>query len=148
MNIQLYDRKGIALDIAQIIHTMDLALETRKKYQRSINKFFEWIMENKPEKDFRDVSMFDFIEYKRWINEQRYKINTKNSYLTGVMSLYRILEKYGYSNICIGVRLFDSNNENNKEGVNIEDWKKVLKMIKRVKFNGAKPVLVAAVFSR
>ena len=108
MNIQLYDKKGIALDIAQIIHTMDLALETRKKYQRSINKFFEWIMENKPEKDFRDVSMFDFIEYKRWINEQRYKINTKNSYLTGVMSLYRILEKYGYSNICIGVRLFDS----------------------------------------
>lgn len=142
MNIQLYDKKGTALDIAHIIHTMDLAIETRKKYQRSINKFFGWIIENKPEKDFRDVSMFDFIEYKRWINEQNYKINTKNSHLTGVMSLYRILEKYGYSNICVGVRLFDGNNENNKEGVNIDDWKKVLKMIKRVKFNGAKHYMI------
>ena len=47
--------------------------------------------------------MYDYIEYKRWLNQQPYSINTKIRYLTGrVMAMYKTLEKHGFVNILRG----------------------------------------------
>ena len=140
MNITL--KRGREVDVKSIIASLDLSESTVKNYNLAISIFSRWKTEEKPEKPFADLSMYDYIEYKRWLNQQPYSTNTKNSYLTGLMALYRILEKHGYVNICACVRLFDTKSEYSKDGVTIDDWRHILSLIPAKKFNSKKHYLI------
>jgi len=142
MTMQIQTNKGGILEIQQVVASMDLSESTVKSYNLGINLFFAWHKEYKAEKEFKDLSMYDYIEYKRWLNQQPYSINTKNSYLTGVMAMYKTLEKHGIVNICAGIRLFDNKIEHSKDGVTLEEWQHILSIIPKSKFNGMKHYLI------
>jgi len=142
MDIQIISKRGREIDFQELIRSMDLSDSTIKNYNRAIDLYIEWYNIHKLEKEFKDLTMYDYIEYKRWLNTQDYSINTKNSYLTGIMAMYKVLEKHGYTNICSGIRLFEQKAEYSKDGVTIDDWQKILEMIDTKKFTGKKHYLI------
>lgn len=135
--ISLNDR----LSISELIKEQDLSASSIKSYNIGISHFWDWV-QCVLKKDATDLTVYDYIAYKKYLGSQNYSNNTKNSYLVAVLAMYKILEKHGVDNICSGVRLFDTNKENLKEGVNIEDWQKVLSLINDKKFNGKKHYVI------
>ena len=128
-------------DFQDFVANQDYDSATIRLYSLGIRMFMDWVRDVAC-KVFDDLSVYDFIEYKRWLSLKDLSNSTKNSYLTGVMTMYMLLEKHGIDNICKGVRKFDVAEGYVKEGIAIEDWKRVLGMIDRGKFNGKKHYLV------
>lgn len=128
-------------NISDYINNQDLSSASMKNYNIGISIFLEWV-KNNTNKELKDLSVYDFIAFKRWLSTEDYTNNTKNSYLTGVMSMYKILEKHGFTNICVGIKKFDTSNYSFKDGISIEDWQNMLKLVKTNKFNGKKHYLI------
>lgn len=127
-------------DFVSLIENQDFSESTIKSYRAGVLLFLDWVNANRL--NFLELTVYDFIAYKRWISGE-FKVNsTRNSYLTGVMAFYKLLERHGVTNICQGVRKFDRNVGFTKDGITREQWQKMLSLVDRRKFNGKKHYLL------
>ncbi len=130
-------------DYLRLMGEMDIRPLTAIMYRHGIKMYLDWIDDYKGCK-LLDMSTHDYIEYKTWLGNLNYEVSTKNLYLFALRSLYKVLERYGVKNISDGVKSFEHSDimKIKKDGVTIDQWRKVLSSINTSKFNGKKHYLV------
>lgn len=130
------------MDYKSIFSFMDLSASSLRMYGIGVDLFMDWFGVNRS-CELKELTVYDYIEYKRWLSGKGYSNSTMNIYLGGLICLYKHLERYGFENITEGVKLFDTDGGRNiKDGVSMDEWKRLLSMIDTKKFNGKKHYLI------